>query len=252
MSHRGVTLLELLIVIALLLGAAGLVLPALGNQLAERSFTSTMEQIEAHLLLARAEAMASGRALEVRWNPATSEVIVIEFDPEAEAAGSVEGSSFSPQQDAEFDSRGFNSEALDDLIPLTDLGDDESKAQPILSLRVPGEFQLSRRPAQLAEQASPDETESIDRFLSSDELESDQRPMRLAVYVGDGSALLARTLWLIDESDEMRMARLDINPWTGVPRVQRVKPSAMSEGNSNDDEAIAQEDFAIDEEGGAG
>ncbi len=54
-----------------------------------------------------------------------------------------------------------------------------------------------------------------------DQSEDDEpRVLRLAVYMPDGSALLARPVWILD--DHGRRGRLQVNPWTGLPSFERI------------------------------
>lgn len=60
MNRRGVTLLELLLAIALLLALGAIVLPPLFVRLNERAFESSAEIVRNQLLLARAHAQITG------------------------------------------------------------------------------------------------------------------------------------------------------------------------------------------------
>lgn len=64
-SARGLTLLELLIVLALLLAMAALVGPAALNALDERAFESATDVTQRQMMLARAHAQATGKPVEV-------------------------------------------------------------------------------------------------------------------------------------------------------------------------------------------
>lgn len=215
MHHRGVTLLELLIVIALLLGAAALVLPALGRQLSERTFESACADVEAACLLARAEAMRSGRAIELRWDAQASALVSSEFDPAAVVDDDMR------REEAPRDFHTNNIDWLDadppaDLIPFEELDNDDGGPFVINSLRLPeGVLPVRTQPQvnDAGEHIPPVEEKSF----------------RVVVYLGDGSALLARTVWLTDEASDSSLARLEINPWTGVPGIERVAAVAADE-----------------------
>ncbi len=62
--------------------------------------------------------------------------------------------------------------------------------------------------------------------------------------------MLCRTLWLIDENDSTRSAKLEINPWTGLPRVERIDVSAreMEDESARGDAEAEDEDFAFEDE----
>ena len=68
MKRRGITLLELLLAIGLMLALAGLVLPAVFSGLNERAFASSAEVVQSQLLLARAHAQMTGRPVEVTYD----------------------------------------------------------------------------------------------------------------------------------------------------------------------------------------
>ena len=80
MNRRGVTLLELLLAIALLLAVGGLVLPALFDRLTERAFESSAEIVRSQLLLARAHAQATGEPIEVLFATDPPRVAARRFD----------------------------------------------------------------------------------------------------------------------------------------------------------------------------
>ena len=67
MNRRGLTLLELLLAIGLLLGLGALVFPAMLNHFHERAFESSAEIVRNQLLLARAHAQATGEPVEVTY-----------------------------------------------------------------------------------------------------------------------------------------------------------------------------------------
>ena len=75
-----------------------------------------------------------------------------------------------------------------------------------------------------------EEGESLD--LSADEREevsldfdttlgvsSDSVQIRIAIFLGDGTAIVSGPRWILDASG--RLAELRINPWTGAPGIER-------------------------------
>lgn len=67
-AHRGVTLLELLIVLALLVAIAAAIGPTMLSQLDERRFESALDVSERQFMLARAHAQATGQPVEVHYH----------------------------------------------------------------------------------------------------------------------------------------------------------------------------------------
>ncbi len=67
MNRRGLTLIELLLAIGLVLIVGALVLPTVFTGLRERSFESAAEVVRNQLLLARAHAQVTRRPVEVLY-----------------------------------------------------------------------------------------------------------------------------------------------------------------------------------------
>ncbi|MHC4992722.1 MAG: hypothetical protein ACYTGC_17260, partial [Planctomycetota bacterium] len=67
-SRAGLTLIELILALALLVALTAIVAPAMNDVLAERSFESTREVLTHQLLLARSHAQATGEAVEVVYD----------------------------------------------------------------------------------------------------------------------------------------------------------------------------------------
>jgi prepilin-type N-terminal cleavage/methylation domain-containing protein len=79
---RGVTLLELLVALALVLAMLAIAAPVLVDRLGDRAFEHAADAIERQLLLARAHAQSTGRAVEVVHDPSQQTVVAREFDPD--------------------------------------------------------------------------------------------------------------------------------------------------------------------------
>ena len=58
-------------------------------------------------------------------------------------------------------------------------------------------------------------------------LEPEPRALRLALFMPEGSALLCRPVWIVDEHG--RQAKLVINPWTGLASIERVPAGGEEE-----------------------
>jgi hypothetical protein len=81
----------------------------------------------------------------------------------------------------------------------------------------------------IAERESEDESERERSPFSDRAMEKPAlaEPLRLAVFLPDGSALSGRAAWIVDENG--RAVHLSINPWTGFAALQ---PRAASRPRS--------------------
>jgi len=182
-ARTGVTLLELLIAIALIVAMAALTFPTLFIRLGERAFANAVEVTSSQLLLARAEAQATGRPVEVLYGAGPPRIVAQWFDPAA--AGE------------------------DDPGIVGEDDDDERRIERGWSYRaLPGRVRISVRPP-------PDLLPPDDGDDPAASEETEPPFIRIAVLLPDGSALLARTVWLHDEGG--RLGRLSVNAWTGLP-----------------------------------
>ncbi|MHC4142412.1 MAG: prepilin-type N-terminal cleavage/methylation domain-containing protein [Planctomycetota bacterium] len=216
MNRRGVTLLELLLAIALLLALAGLVLPALFDRLTERAFESSAEIVRSQLLLARAHAQATGEPIEVLFETDPSRVAARRFD-----VGLVD---LGPEGDA----RGEEN-LTDEPFEVTSLDDEQAPE----TLRVPEPWAervladgvwIADRSGLAEEGSGGFGAEAGFRAAGDDriEIEGDETPrtIRLALFMPDGSAVLAEPVWIRDEHG--RRGLLTVNHWTGLPSFERV------------------------------
>ncbi len=183
MARRALSLLELLLALSLLLAISALVLPVALESLRERAFGANAENVRNQMLLARAHAGASGRPVEIFYEPSPSriEARYFEVDVADESASDLDRE---PEP------------APAPIDPIV-----ESWADSLL----PEGFTIS---AAQAEDAPPG-------------------PLRLAIFMPDGSALLSRPVWLGDAHG--RQAKLTINPWTGLSSQERSAASEAAE-----------------------
>ncbi|MGI9015394.1 MAG: pilus assembly FimT family protein [Phycisphaerales bacterium] len=216
--RRGVSLIELLIVIALLLSLGALVLPALSERLAERSFASAGEQVVQHLLLVRATAMQEGRSLEVRFLPGSPQwngrgrLVVQPFNAAMQVLDERELRD-AVRRDDRVASRL-------DLTGGTGAGSGAAEyssqvAQPAVeTLFLPGDIAV--QPSLSAE----DIEHAGDDWVVLDDAQAEagtaeQSDVRVVVYLPDGSALVSDAVDLRDRDG--RRATIEVNPFTGVP-----------------------------------
>ena len=216
MNRRGVTLLELLLAIVLLLALAGLVLPALFDRLTERAFESSAEIVRCQLLLARAHAQATGEPIEV----------LFESDPPRVAARRFDVGLVDPEP-----GRGAPGEEnlSDEPFGVTSLDDEQAPEtrripEPWADRALADGVWIAKRWG-LAEEGSGGLGAATGIWAARDEaleIKADETPrtIRLALFMPDGSAVLAEPVWI--RGAHGRRGRLTVNHWTGLPSFERV------------------------------
>ena len=238
MPRRGLTLLELLIAIGLVVALGALVFPTMMGRQRQRTFDSTIEIIRDQLLLARAHAQATGVPVEVMYYSDAPHVEAWMFRPELAASrfGDADGSAAMLDFDEERDE--------DLLIP-------EGWAYRHLAEGV----QVTKTPPQELEDGYDDPFGSFDDDLgayfddASSSLVLDQPPrtIRLAVFLPDGSALLGEGVWVVDNDGRAR--RIEVNPWTGLPIFDGTGVNRGAVEVADDDELDDElEEFERDEQ----
>lgn len=185
----GVTLLELLIVLALLIAIAAAVGPTVLSALDERAFDSTLDVTGRQMMLARAHAQASGQAVEVVYlnDGARPQVAALLF------------------------AVGEESERVA-LVP--------SWAQRPL----PYGYTIADQPPQA-------ETPGIGGV---EDAPVEARSLRLGVFLPDGSAMSGLPRWLSD--GDGRVARMNLNPYTGHVEFTRLPPEDLRDLGAAEDE----------------
>ena len=234
MNRRGVTLLELLLAIALLLALAGLVLPALFDRLTERAFESSAEIVRSQLLLARAYAQATGEPIEV----------LFESDPPRVAARRFDVGLVDPERGGEAPGE---ENLRDEPFGVTSL--DDEQAPETLRIPEPWADRVLADGVWIADRSgfAEEGTGGLGaatgiRAAGGEELEikGDEtlRTIRLALFMPDGSAVLAEPVWI--RGAHGRRGRLTVNHWTGLPsfeRVMEVVPEPEAPEAGDDEEA---------------
>jgi hypothetical protein len=234
MSRRALTLLEVLIALTLLVALGAIAFPAMMRSLGGRAFDATGDVIVNHLLLARATAMEQGELIEVAYLTEPARLVARRFEPallEAPAApGAEEGFGAPPTWDTAW------------------TAEDEAPA-PIAEgwavRALPRGLELRNQPPASLDENDPEAMLAAMEAEALDEAAPEQAPMRIAVYLPDGSAMIAGDFWLLDE--EGRSARLRVSPWTGLPALESVARAAPGEEALDEDED-EDEDFEDEEE----
>ncbi|MHC4415611.1 MAG: hypothetical protein ACYS0G_10035 [Planctomycetota bacterium] len=247
MNRRGLTLLELLLAIGLLVALGALVWPAFVGSLNERAFETTADVVRHQLLLARAHAQTTGVPVEVtyRRNPPRIEARLFQAGPIA-----VEQGTYVEPLDATDDDRGEP----------PGIDDEQSDREGLIASgwahrRLPDEIWIATRRGDDPDENGEGEADAGQEAEwgggapdTTQEEDLDERPwIRLAVFVPDGSALLGAPVWLRDSDG--RLGRLQVNAWTGLPSFDRVtetadEPPPPAEEEREEPEALAVEDRA--------
>ncbi len=227
-GRRGLTLIEMLIAMTILLAIIGLVAPTFLESLDRRRFESTEQHIINHLILARAHAQTTGQTVEVRYNPDRQTLTASMFDlPDGNGPNGYgrdnfvnggNGLTFGDTIDRRDDDGAeiphpWSRRRLSDGVRLT-------REQPEVNTGRNGAF---NEPMGEAFEVPDDPFEdAFDAMLGGED-----DAYRIAVFVPDGSAMLTRPLWLVDESQ--RVSRIEINAWNGIARLRRLdRPDAES------------------------
>ena len=247
--RRAFSLLELLIAVGVLLGLSALILPAVTSGLSTRGFESALDSLSGQMLLARAHAQRTGRA------------VVLEFDPGGLGGGSSGGSGrgsgrgpgrgpgvtarfFDPERDLKSDGPTASSDQESTLAD-TEIADrpwridvdadqnqiHDSWAEVAIDPRIV----VSREPP-ISDESAADRWEAGPTALQDAESRraGSSRAIRLAVFMPDGTAAMRTDIWL--EDDEQRIASVRVSAWTGQPHLERVTRQSLAEAAEKENE----------------
>ncbi len=200
------SLIEVLLVLALLAAVSALVLPQFSGRLNAAEFTESAEQVRSFLHVARAEAQRLGSAVDVTWDAQSRRLTAVRHEVSAvgDVGAFVAVESDEPETDgaAAFESAGAE--------------------RPIREHTLAAEIRL--RPLDVAE-VEDDALFSEESFSAPSAEEMMAAPggevseaLTLCTYLNDGSALYARPL-LLDDGGERRVV-LRIDEWTGLVSVE--------------------------------
>ncbi len=265
-ARAGLSLFEVLVAIGILVALAAVSLPWAWSRLAARDLPESAETITAILMLARAEAMATGRLVEVRVRRGEGSLA----DPSIEGRTlelrstylDPDRLSFEEGSGTDLDEAfGFAGSGSDDAGPTAPIGASWSlrRLPPGIGLR-PIEAE-SRREFDspefdaAAEFAGTDLVEALDR--GPEAIATGPIDRAIAIFLPDGSNILAAAWWLEEvpadgvlpdpEDDDRRRMRLSLGDPSGVPRwseIERIvprgvgiEPPASSESSREDREA---------------
>jgi hypothetical protein len=185
---RGLTILELMLVVGVLLALLAIAMPVTLRTLEARELESTEESIASELIKARVKAQESGRPVEVLVFDAPSRVVSRYFGAGADEERGAR-SSVPVQRDRR-----------DIVDPVRDSWWEESTLHPSVSLATP--------------EAKADAVRSDDS-----ERRSAPGGVRLAIYLPDGTTLFATSLFLMHQSG--LRSSVSVDPFTGQPAIRR-------------------------------
>lgn len=236
-NRTGYTFLELLISLAILLVAIGVVAPAYHQRFKKNRFRDASAQVESFFVLGRAESQRSAELIELMWDESNQRLIQrvfnLETEPDLRDASDAWGSSddTSILESSSTTSVSNESREPDEVLVLPD------------GVRV-----VFRLPTDTDDMMSP-EFASDDLDAPSDALQFPDAtgwsqtanamgppPVRLAVFLTDGSVLAFRQFWLTD--DDGRRARYRINTWTGLLDPITIEMTDVDDEHDDEQDAL--------------
>ncbi|MCL4196709.1 MAG: prepilin-type N-terminal cleavage/methylation domain-containing protein [Phycisphaerales bacterium] len=236
-SRRGLTLLEVLIVLALLIASAAIAIPAMSRRFESTRFDATVDQIIATLALARAQSQQQRRPVQVIWDANARTVRAAWLDA---AALADEDDSDEPSREAEQPrdpADGSDERSGQDRL------DNAAAAAGTMatggsSLRVllPEGCRVEVRPTADEEAPADAAEDRLDPIAADD---SAGRNLSLAVFMPDGSTFGQASFRVVDNRG--RQVRIDINPWTGQAAFAPVASAAPPTGPTEDGAAPGME-----------
>lgn len=242
-ARAGLSLFEVLVAIGILVALVAVSLPWAWSRLAARDLPESAETITAILMLARAEAMATGRLVEVRVRRGETEASLA--DPSIEVRSTYLDLDRLAIEDA------FEPE-LDEAFAFAESdrqGDGASRTiGASWSLRrLPAGIGLRPVEAGSRREFDPPEFDAAAEFAGTELIEAlEGEPeavgpgpidRAIAIFLPDGSNMLAGAWWLEEvpadgvlpdrENDDRRRMRLSLGDPSGVPRwgeIERIVP----------------------------
>ncbi len=248
MVDRGFTLLELLIVLAILLAIMALVYPTLDRGFRKTVFRETINQVQSLTATARFRAQHDGRMVQVLWQPVKRQIVLSHFEDTTD--------------ESEFD---LNNEEL--------ILDSTIEEQSVFHVTgwdkvvLPEGFvlQTSQESRDDSDNISDNATYGVDIEHSADQMqgesgvferfgteEDELQSIPLAVFLPDGSSLISSSFTITDRSG--RSATLTLNQWTGILSVQIIEDTSLAIGLDDEEVEInvEEERYAEDLDGVGG
>ena len=183
---RGLTLIEVLIALGIVLALTAIVLPTASWAMRMRVLEGARDGIESMILQARAHARLNGRSIEVlvtsdrfeaRW-----------FDPTGDSLA----------------------------------GEGSGDFRDAREWRIPAPWARRRLPREIVVQSWRTFREQIDPLEDHEDAEDPSKPIRLAILLPDGGALSGTTIVLLAENGDA--LRVEVDPWTARPLIEEPAP----------------------------
>lgn len=227
--RRGVTLLEILIVLALIIATAAVAIPAMTSRFENTRFDATTDQLIATLALARAEAQRQRRPVQMLWDAETSTVFAAWLDQPSDSSEDESGDPNITPEEPEGDGQAVpvRDRLSEAGIGASQLAIGGSRLRVVLpeGCRVEvGDAEIDGSGADPKSAGDPSTAGERQAGLAEPQL------LSLIVYMPDGSTFGAASFRMVDRSG--RQVRFDVNPWTGqavASRERRASAGAMDE-----------------------
>jgi type II secretory pathway pseudopilin PulG len=212
----GVTLLELLIVVGLLVAIMAIAMPFTMRSLENRELEATEENIASELIKARVKAQESGRPVEVVVLDSPSRVVIRYFREDDTGARFTD--------DARMLSADTTKGDREMVDPVRDSWWEESELHPSVS--------VTTLPTVDGSDLSAITDGRGDSKSSTETGHASGGSVRLAVYLPDGTTLFAASLLLMHQNG--LRSRVSVDPWTGQPAITR----RADEPKTSDDHTV--------------
>lgn len=218
MARRGLTLVEVLAALALLVLLSALAMPALSGRLEESRFEAGKRQVEAAVMVCRAEALRQGRALRLVVRPMGRGEFGLFM--ERVSAGEALAAAGREVQD----SPGGGEES--GVAPEDERGD---LPTPVWSV-LPGKVGVSGRPPETGESDGEwGEPEGV--AIADESAPPPLEDVTIAVFFPDGSAVSAGPVYITAGT---LAAAGTVNRWTGSVVFKALDPEGATGGEGHE------------------
>ncbi len=218
--RRGLTLLEILIVLALLIASAAIAIPAMSRRFENTRFEATVDQIVATLALARAESQQQRRPVQVIWDAGARSVRAAWLDTdaiaeeaEAEESPHDPGEASSPPAQEDGERRG-----QDRLNTAAAAAGTMAMGGSRLRVLLPEGCRVEAPTLPPPDDAAAEWPEGERGEIAPDGASG--QVLSLVVFMPDGSTFGEASFVVVDQGG--RQVRIDINPWTGQAAIAPV------------------------------
>lgn len=248
---RGLSMVELLVVIGIVLAIGALVLPWSLGWLSGRELDNAEDRLAMQLVLARAAAREEGRPVVVVANPEGAECSVevrfmeagdaaLAMDPAgSDSRSSMDGPGRSDAEGA-LDADDDADLAMDDGADSRESSDGAARESAADPASVFGTWARLRLPPGISiGPAAADPADAADEALAVEDAGAPEAPQTLAIFLPDGTTIVAPLFMLRSDAGMQRALRVD--RVTGRPRASDAPAKA---GDSDDAPDLRTSPFA--------